>query len=390
MYNNTIKASKPSSIHSHELASWSFRNYVYGFSGQEASTRGTHTPHPLQNNNNNNNKLRSYQRLEFVGDVVLGLAVSKYLYLEHPSLSPGQLTNLRSANVSNDKLARVAVRHSLHRYIRHNNNLDDSLLDKIEEFVDEVSEEDDIVLHGSIKAPKILADIVESLAAAIYFDLNFDLQNLWVVRILLLFSYQAKMIYLFSFSCFGLIVSLSLSLSILNLSLVVLYLKIFRDLLEPIVTPKLLQQQPRPITTLNEQCQKQGREVDIKIWREGAKHIATVYVDGVSIASGSSDQSKEIAKLNAANQALLESSKSMPTNIGRLDFSFGPNKSFEIEGAEQKLNEVCQKKRWPDPIYRYELLYHEQWRILYINIMCTLNYLMTSLLVLEGVYYTRF
>ncbi|KAM4092291.1 hypothetical protein ACB094_06G027900 [Castanea mollissima] len=265
--------------------------------------------HPAYYKNNNNNKLRSYQRLEFVGDVVLGLAVSKYLYLEHPSLSPGELTNLRSANVSNDKLARVAVRHSLHRYIRHNNNLDDSLLDKIEEFVDEVSEEDDIVLHGSIKAPKILADIVESLAAAIYFDLNFDLQNLWVI---------------------------------------------FRDLLEPIVTPKVLQQQPHPITTLNEQCQKQGREVDIKTWREGAKHIATVYVDGVSIASGSSDQSKEIAKLNAANQALLESSKSMPTNIGRLDFSFGLNKSFEIEGAEQKLNEVCQKKRWPDPIYRIE------------------------------------
>lgn len=87
--------------------------------------------HPAYYKNNNNNKLRSYQRLEFVGDVVLGLAVSKYLYLEHPSLSPGELTNLRSANVSNDKLARVAVRHSLHRYIRHNNNLDDSLLDKV-------------------------------------------------------------------------------------------------------------------------------------------------------------------------------------------------------------------------------------------------------------------
>ncbi|KAM3744105.1 hypothetical protein ACB098_06G027000 [Castanea mollissima] len=324
MYNNTIKASKPSSIHSHELASWSFRYSVYGFSEEETDIRAVEKilsykfkdkkllqealTHPAYYKNNNNNKLRSYQRLEFVGDVVLGLAVSKYLYLEHPSLSPGELTNLRSANVSNDKLARVAVRHSLHRYIRHNNNLDDSLLDKIEEFVDEVSEEDDIVLHGSIKAPKILADIVESLAAAIYFDLNFDLQNLWVI---------------------------------------------FRDLLEPIVTPKVLQQQPHPITTLNEQCQKQGREVDIKTWREGAKHIATVYVDGVSIASGSSDQSKEIAKLNAANQALLESSKSMPTNIGRLDFSFGLNKSFEIEGAEQKLNEVCQKKRWPDPIYRY-------------------------------------
>ena len=160
---------------------------------------------------------------------------------------------------------------------------------------------------------------MESLAAAIYFDLNFDLQKLWVVRILLLFSYQAKMICLFSFSCFGHLVSLSLSpplsLLILNSSLVVLYLKIFRDLLEPIVTPKVLQQQPHPITILHELCQKQGRKVDIKLGREGAKNIATVYVDGVSIAQCSSDQFMDIADLNAAKQALLELSKSMTTNL---------------------------------------------------------------------------
>ena len=164
---------------------------------------------------------------------------------------------------------------------------------------------------------------MESLAAAIYFDLNFDLQKLWVVRILLLFSYKAKMNCLFSFSCFGHLVSLSLSLSlslplslsILNSSLVVLYLKIFRNLLEPIVTPKVLQQPPHPITILHELCQKQGRKVDIKLGREGAKNIATVYVDGVSIAQCSSDQFMDIADLNAAKQALLELSKSMTTNL---------------------------------------------------------------------------
>ena len=160
---------------------------------------------------------------------------------------------------------------------------------------------------------------MESLAAAIYFDLNFDLQKLWVVRILLLFSYKAKMNCLFSFSCFGHLVSLSLSpplsLLILNSSLVVLYLKIFRDLLEPIVTRKVLQQQPHPITILHELCQKQGRKVDIKLGREGAKNIATVYVDGVSIAQCSSDQFMDIADLNAAKQALLELSKSMTTNL---------------------------------------------------------------------------
>ncbi|KAF3963540.1 hypothetical protein CMV_012080 [Castanea mollissima] len=241
----------------------------------------THPAYYNNNNNNNGESFRSYQRLEFVGDVVLGLAVSKYLYLENPSVGPGQLTDLRSANVGNDKLARVAVRHGLHRYIRHNNNLGVSLLDEVQEFADEVSQE------------------------AIYFDLNFDLQKLWVI---------------------------------------------FRDLLKPIVTLEVLQQQPHPTDTLYKQCAKQGREVAIKSRRDGAKNIASVYVDGVFIASGSSNQLMEIAKLNAAKQALLELAKS-PTNIGRLDFSFGLNKSLEIEGAKKKLQEFCQKKRWAIPSY---------------------------------------
>ena len=111
---------------------------------------------------------------------------------------------------------------------------------------------------------------------------------------------------------------------------------------------------------LFELCQKQGKQVDIKFRKTGAKNVATVYVGGKFIASGSSEK-KETAKLNAAKQALLKLSESMPTNFGRLDFSFGLNKSFEIDGAKQKLHELCGKKKWPKPIYRYELLYYEQW-----------------------------
>lgn len=53
---------------------------------------------------------------------------------------------------------------------------------QVREFCEAVYNEDDPVAHGgSIKAPKVLADIVESIAAAIYVDVNFDLQRLWVV-----------------------------------------------------------------------------------------------------------------------------------------------------------------------------------------------------------------
>lgn len=47
-------------------------------------------------------------------------------------------------------------------------------------------EEDDSVAYGGlVKAPKVLADIVESVAGAVYIDVNFDLQTLWVVCVYL-------------------------------------------------------------------------------------------------------------------------------------------------------------------------------------------------------------
>ena len=42
-------------------------------------------------------------------------------------------------------------------------------------------EEDTVVYGGTVQAPKVLADIVESVAAAIYVDCQYDLQALWVV-----------------------------------------------------------------------------------------------------------------------------------------------------------------------------------------------------------------
>ena len=50
------------------------------------------------------------------------------------------------------------------------------------------------------------------------------------------------------------------------------------------------------VMMLFELCQKQGKQVDIKYWKNGEKNVATVYVDGKFIASGSSEK-KETAKL---------------------------------------------------------------------------------------------
>ncbi|KAJ6886303.1 ribonuclease 3-like protein 2 [Populus alba x Populus x berolinensis] len=251
----------------------------------------------------------SYQRMEFLGDAALGLALSNYVYLAYPQLDPGHLSLLRAANISTEKLARVAIKHGLYRFVRHNAT---ALDDKVKEFSDAVSGEDDddaLVYGGSIKAPKILADIVESVAAAVYVDVDFDLQTFWVI---------------------------------------------FRGILEPIVTLEDLQQQPQPVTMLFERCQKQGKNVDIKHWKNEAKSIASVYVDGQFIASSSSEQ-KEIAKLNAAKGALLKLSNSFPTNLNNVSLlDIFDGSSFEIEGAKQKLHELCGKKKWPKPNYNIE------------------------------------
>ena len=65
----------------------------------------------------------SYDRLEYVGDAVLNLLFSKEHYFSYPELSSGQLTRLRASNVDTEKLARVALTHGLHRFLRHNKPL---------------------------------------------------------------------------------------------------------------------------------------------------------------------------------------------------------------------------------------------------------------------------
>ncbi|KAL2944682.1 Ribonuclease 3-like protein 2 [Bienertia sinuspersici] len=229
----------------------------------------------------------SYQRLEFVGDAVLGLAFANFVYLAYPTVDQGILSLLRAANISTEKLARVAVRHGLYRFVRHNALALDA---KVREFALAVEAEDETAVYGGVvKAPKVLADIVESVIAAV-----------------------------------------------------------IRGLLEPIVTLETLPLQP--VTTLYELCQKQGKQVDIKNWRKMDRNICSIYIDGKLIANGTSDQ-KDIAKLNAAKEALEKLNKTVINHMGII---YEVNEMNEIESAKQKLHELCGKKKWPKPTYRIE------------------------------------
>ena len=94
-----------------------------------------------------------YQRLEFLGDAVLELAVSDYLYAELPEVDEGKLTRIRAALVREETLCRAAKRIGLGEYIRLS-----------------VGEE----RSGGREKPSILSDVMEAVLAAVYLDAGFD------------------------------------------------------------------------------------------------------------------------------------------------------------------------------------------------------------------------
>ena len=98
-------------------------------------------------------KCQDNQRLEFLGDAVLEICVSRVLYHRYPKLREGQLTRKRAALVCEANLARAAMRMGLGSYLK---------LDRGEEVV------------GGRENPSILADTMEAVIAAVYLDAGMD------------------------------------------------------------------------------------------------------------------------------------------------------------------------------------------------------------------------
>ncbi len=95
----------------------------------------------------------SYERLEFLGDAVLQLAVTRYLYDTFGDLAEGEMAKVRAAVVNQKVLAAIARRLDIGDHI---------LLGQGEE------------RSGGRDKDSILADIVESLLGAIYLDGGYE------------------------------------------------------------------------------------------------------------------------------------------------------------------------------------------------------------------------
>jgi ribonuclease III len=96
--------------------------------------------------------LPTNERLEFLGDSVLGLVVTEALFRRHPDLSEGQLAKLRAAVVNMRALAEVGRSLELGEFVR---------LGRGEEAT------------GGRDKSSILADTVEALIGAVYLDHGF-------------------------------------------------------------------------------------------------------------------------------------------------------------------------------------------------------------------------
>jgi ribonuclease-3 len=108
----------------------------------------THRSYAYENGN-----LPTNERLEFLGDSVLGVVITETLYLTHPRLSEGRLAKLRAAVVNARALAEVALTLGVGAHIH---------LGKGEEAT------------GGREKASILSDTVEALIGAVYLSGGFD------------------------------------------------------------------------------------------------------------------------------------------------------------------------------------------------------------------------
>ena len=95
----------------------------------------------------------SNERLEYLGDAVLGLVVAEYTFRGHPELSDGMLSKVRASVVNALTLAEVAAELGISEHIRLGKGEDAS---------------------GGRQKVSILADTMEAVIGAVYLDADLD------------------------------------------------------------------------------------------------------------------------------------------------------------------------------------------------------------------------
>ncbi|MBU5434178.1 ribonuclease III [Pseudoflavonifractor sp. MSJ-37] len=122
---------------------------ILGYTFRDRSLLENALTHSSYANENRSRGCQSNERLEFLGDSVLGMVTADFLYRTHPDLPEGDLTRTRAALVCEESLVEVARTWGLGEYLK---------LGKGEN------------AGGGRKRPSIQADAVEAVLAAVYLD----------------------------------------------------------------------------------------------------------------------------------------------------------------------------------------------------------------------------
>ena len=135
-----------------------------GYSFRNRALLETALTHSSYANENRASGIVCNERLEFLGDSVLGVTVADFLYRHFPDMPAGRMTRLRAELVCEQSLHRVALELHLGDYLR---------LGKGEEH------------NGGRKRASILSDAVEAVIAAMYLDAGMETAAGFIHRCLL-------------------------------------------------------------------------------------------------------------------------------------------------------------------------------------------------------------
>lgn len=113
----------------------------------------------LSHSSANNDPIDNNERLEYLGDAVLGAIVADYLFKLYPYKSEGFLTEMRSKMVNRQKLNDVAIKMGLHNLVIFN-------------------KQDKSIKHSQ----QIFGNTLEAVIGAIYLDKGYEKTKKWVLK----------------------------------------------------------------------------------------------------------------------------------------------------------------------------------------------------------------
>lgn len=119
--------------------------------------------HSSFTNENKLGNLVNNERLEFLGDTVVGLAASEYIFISFPEMPEGEMTKLRASVVCEATLSKSARRFGLGNFLKMGKG--------------------EIVNRGQ-ERDSILCDLFEAIVGAIYIDGGYEPAKRFVLRAL--------------------------------------------------------------------------------------------------------------------------------------------------------------------------------------------------------------